>query len=112
MDEQTQHTSQDESSSPDEGTVDPGGAETVPDSGGTTEETPDTDWQAIAELIAQEQAKKQPTYETLEVKAFGKDVELRIVHEATMGEVLVAFLLLLILAKSLVRWLFRAVWGR
>jgi hypothetical protein len=71
-----------------------------------------TDWQEVAELIANEIEKKQPAYETITADHGTFTGELRVVHQVTTGDLLVSFLLGLVIATHLVRWLFRAVWGR
>jgi hypothetical protein len=85
----------------------------TPDSQASSQQMADaTDWQAVAELIANEIEKKQPTYETITADHGTFTGELRIVHQVTTGDLLVSFLLGLVIATHLVRWLFRAVWGR
>ncbi|MED2258293.1 hypothetical protein ABEO98_21575 [Brevibacillus parabrevis] len=122
MDEQTQSSSQtSESSGTEEATTETpvtegeaAGSTPSDDSGSSSGEPvqDETDWQHVAELIATETEKKQPTYQTIEATVFGEEVELRIVHQATVGEILVSVLLTVTIATFLLRWLFKVVWRR
>ena len=89
--------------------------ETVEDGtsiGSTTSETEpeetETDWYHVSELIANAIEKKQPSAEILTTD-YG---DLRVVYSVTTGEMLVSFLLLAAISLFLLRWLFKAVWGR
>jgi len=125
MDEQTQTSSQTEESQPEqESTATEETPTTQEQESTTTEETPPapstdvveetpTSSEPIAELIEETEVEsQQPTFQTIPVKFFGEEVELRIVHQATVGELLVSFLLFLAISTFLLRWLFKAVWGR
>jgi len=79
-------------------------------SGGTTVE--EVDWNHVAKLIGEEVAKHEPKYEVIEANHGGVNGELRIVQTATIGDLLVSFLLLCVLSTHLLRWLFKTVWGR
>lgn len=80
-------------------------------SGGSTPSEPEpepTDWDHVSELIANAIEKKQPNAEILTTD-YG---DLRVVYSVTTGELLVSFLMLTAMSLFLLRWLFKAVWGR
>jgi len=92
--------------SPDETTA----ADGTETSEGTTVD--EVDWQHVAELIGKEVAKHEPKFEVIQATHGGVTGELRIIHTATTGELLVSFLLICVLSTHLLRWLFKTVWGR
>lgn len=116
MDEQTQSSSQNSGTEEaiTETPVDDGDSEATTTDGSVSGDPVqiETDWQHVAELIATETSKKQPTYQTIVVNVFGSDVELRIINQVTVGEMLVSSLLVVAIATFCLRWLFKAVWGR
>ncbi len=91
--------------------TDPG---TTPAEESTSDSTTvdEIDWQYVAELIGKEVAKHEPKFEIIQATHGGVTGELRIIQTATTGELLVSFLLLCVLSNHLLRWLFKAVWGR
>lgn len=99
------NTTTDESVTDPTDTVDDG---STSDSGGYEPEP--TDWEHVAELIASAIDKKQPQpiSETITTD-YG---DLRVVYSVTTGELLVSFLLLAAMSLFLLRWVFKAVWGR
>ncbi|WP_157788959.1 hypothetical protein [Rhodococcus rhodochrous] len=82
-----------------------GGSADTSDTETTQEET---DWSQVAELIAAAIDKKQPTSEIISTD-YG---DFRVVHSVTTGELLVSTFLGAAIALFLVRWFFKAVWGR
>lgn len=79
----------------------------------TSEPEPETtDWQAVAEMIAKAIEDKQPGREVIQATNGNVTGELTIVHQVTTGDLLVGLLLLVLIAKSLLKWVFKAVWGR
>lgn len=107
---ETPETPQAEEQAEEEATTGTGGG-----SSGSSEDdytVDETDWPWVAELIAREIEKKQPTYQTIPAKVFGEEVELRIVDQVTVGNLLVSGLLVVAIFFFLLRWLFKAIWGR
>ncbi|MED4570986.1 hypothetical protein P9302_16100 [Brevibacillus agri] len=76
----------------------------------TTSVNETDDWEHVAELIASAINNKQPQplFKTLTTD-YG---DLRVVYSVTTGELLVSFLLMVAMSLFLLRWLFKAVWGR
>lgn len=68
------------------------------------------DWDEAAEKIANAIQDNQSTFET--IVAVNSETEYRIVHEATTGDLLVSGLLVANIAIFLLRWTFKAIWGR
>lgn len=68
------------------------------------------DEQLLATLIAQEIVKTQPTFEVIEAENGSEIGEFRIIHSATLGDLVVSILLMIVIAIFLLRWFFKAVW--
>lgn len=52
------------------------------------------------------------SYKTIAAIHGDEQGEYRIYHEATLGDLLICFLLVILIALTLLRWFFKAVWGR
>lgn len=75
--------------------------------------TPDTtDWEMVSQLIATAIQEQQASFETVTAIHGEQWGEFRIIHEATLGDLLVAFFLLSLTSVILLKWLFKVIWGR
>jgi hypothetical protein len=72
-----------------------------------------TNWQDGANIIAQQIYQQGPTYGTV-YTIHGKDTnkQIRIIHEATIGDLAICFFLALLTGTILLKWAFKAIWGR
>jgi hypothetical protein len=72
-----------------------------------------TNWSDGAKVIANEIYQQGPTYGTVyTVHGKDHDTQLRILHEATIGDLAICFFLALLTGTILLRWMFQSIWGR
>jgi len=79
----------------------------------TTTTTDNTDWEYVSQLIADKIAAHATTFDVIEA-VHGSQIggQIRILHEATLGDLLVSFFLAALTGTILLKWLFSVVWGR
>ncbi|PPA80779.1 hypothetical protein C4A76_25395 [Brevibacillus laterosporus] len=71
------------------------------------DEEPQTDWAKVADTFINRFVGKQPTHTTLHLDSY----DIRIVHSATAGELLVSFAVFTAIAVFLLRWAFKIIWS-